>query len=362
MYASLLLLYLITATYTDLKSRIVPNWLSYSAIVAGLVLHAIQSSVENSLEPLAFSISGAAICFVFAYILWKIGAWAGGDVKLFTAIGALMPVFYPLTEAEIISSWLFVSLPLFPFLIFTNSILIALPFVVLYVIHRLIVRSPDYLLRFLRNVLRETIMLALSIYAAVFLMLSFGLHPISIPVMLIALALVKAKWLRYSIVALLSILNMMFGSLAYLPELLIGAFIAVMIFAFIGERKEIIQLTLREKVKLWDLEEGMIAGETLYTEKGKLKVREQPDLLKMAFRGKLKEILASTKPVKNELISERRAAGITSEEIKKLLRLRKQGKFSRDWIWVKQSVPMIPIVLLGSIASFIAGDILYVLI
>ncbi len=33
------------------------------------------------------------LIFVLGYIFWKMGAWAGGDVKLFTGLAALIPFY-----------------------------------------------------------------------------------------------------------------------------------------------------------------------------------------------------------------------------------------------------------------------------
>ena len=66
---------------------------------------------------------GAAICFVIGYALWLTGGWAGGDVKLFTALGALlygyrMPIGNPIYPI--------------PLSILFNSIIASLPVLLIY--------------------------------------------------------------------------------------------------------------------------------------------------------------------------------------------------------------------------------------
>ena len=74
------------ASYTDLRETIVPDNLNYALIIFGLLYHIYLSATTQSLSPITLSIAGATLAFVFSYILWRMGAWAGGDVKLFTAL------------------------------------------------------------------------------------------------------------------------------------------------------------------------------------------------------------------------------------------------------------------------------------
>jgi preflagellin peptidase FlaK len=66
---------------------------------------------------------GAAIAFAIGYGMWVTGGWAGGDIKLFTALGALLPMFFPSHAPFPYSS----SYPLFPITILFNSAFVALP-------------------------------------------------------------------------------------------------------------------------------------------------------------------------------------------------------------------------------------------
>ena len=120
-------------SYTDLKSRIAPNLITYSLIALGLLLHLIESLATSSFVPFALSASGAVVAFFFSLFLYKVGAWAGGDVKLFTGIGALMPVY---SEGPALVSSFCKEYPLFPFTILANSVLLAFPFITAYVFWR----------------------------------------------------------------------------------------------------------------------------------------------------------------------------------------------------------------------------------
>ena len=60
-------------------------------IVLGLSLAAYESYFTQSISPLAWSAVLTIAVFILAYIFWRAGAWAGGDVKLFTGLAALNP-------------------------------------------------------------------------------------------------------------------------------------------------------------------------------------------------------------------------------------------------------------------------------
>ena len=67
---------------------------------------------------------GAAIAFAIGYAMWLTGGWAGGDVKLFTALGALLP-FYTSPHVKD------VPYP-FPLTILFNSVIAILPILLVY--------------------------------------------------------------------------------------------------------------------------------------------------------------------------------------------------------------------------------------
>jgi prepilin peptidase CpaA len=73
-------------TITDLRTRTIPNWLTLPLPLCGLLLHGL----ERGLAGLLFAAVGALVCFLPVYVLFQRNALGGGDVKLFTALGALV--------------------------------------------------------------------------------------------------------------------------------------------------------------------------------------------------------------------------------------------------------------------------------
>lgn len=71
------------ASFTDLKTRKIPNKLTFSAMLAGLVLNLVLFGFKG----LTGSFLGILMGFA-AFIFFAIGALKAGDVKLYMAIGA----------------------------------------------------------------------------------------------------------------------------------------------------------------------------------------------------------------------------------------------------------------------------------
>ena len=89
----------VAACYTDLRWRLIPNKLTFPLIAAGVIFH-LSVGLSRADFWVAFSgIVGGGFAFVLGYALWLAGGWAGGDVKLFTALGALLPTYPPHTPA-----------------------------------------------------------------------------------------------------------------------------------------------------------------------------------------------------------------------------------------------------------------------
>jgi prepilin peptidase CpaA len=75
---------LVVATFTDLRSRRIPNWLVLPFMVAGLIVPAWLHGWHG----LAQSLEGFALGAVIYGFLSLIGGMGMGDVKLVAAIGA----------------------------------------------------------------------------------------------------------------------------------------------------------------------------------------------------------------------------------------------------------------------------------
>ena len=75
---------LAVATFTDLRSRRIPNWLVLPFLVAGFAVSAWQHGWPG----IVLSTEGAAVALaIYGFLFWM-GGMGAGDVKLAIAIGA----------------------------------------------------------------------------------------------------------------------------------------------------------------------------------------------------------------------------------------------------------------------------------
>lgn len=123
------------ATYTDLKKQIIPNRLTYPLIAVGIAFYIGLGAWEGNFYLIISGAAGAAVAFGIGYGMYLLGGWAGGDVKLFTALGALLPKLdAPLLSPNRLLSPFTKTAPLFPFSLLINSVILAAPVLLLYAV------------------------------------------------------------------------------------------------------------------------------------------------------------------------------------------------------------------------------------
>ena len=83
----IVLIALVTAAaWSDLRTRRIPNWITVPGAAVGLALQTWYGGLYGGLASLA----GAALGFGIFIILYIAGGMGAGDVKLFSAVGALV--------------------------------------------------------------------------------------------------------------------------------------------------------------------------------------------------------------------------------------------------------------------------------
>ena len=120
----------ILAAFYDIKSSIVPNKLNFSLLFFGIVSNLILSVITNNIKYILASFISMLITYVITYMMWKLNIWGGGDVKLFTAIATVIPSGININILNIFPQ---LSIYPFSFSVVVNSILIAFPFLVVFV-------------------------------------------------------------------------------------------------------------------------------------------------------------------------------------------------------------------------------------
>lgn len=73
------------AFYTDHTRMIIPNWLTASSALTGLLIHGVASGWSG----LKMSLIGLAGSFLISFVIYLCKGFEAGDVKLFAAFGAM---------------------------------------------------------------------------------------------------------------------------------------------------------------------------------------------------------------------------------------------------------------------------------
>ncbi len=81
---------LVVASFTDMKTREVPDWLNFSLIATGFAVNLFASIIFQTWGYIVNSIAGFLLCLLIALGMFYTGQWGGGDSKMIMAIGALI--------------------------------------------------------------------------------------------------------------------------------------------------------------------------------------------------------------------------------------------------------------------------------
>jgi len=87
---TIVLIALVIGTYTDFKTREVPDWLNYSLIFMGFGLRTIFTTVYHDWSYIIEGIFGFVAFLILALVMFYAGQWGGGDSKMVMGLGALI--------------------------------------------------------------------------------------------------------------------------------------------------------------------------------------------------------------------------------------------------------------------------------
>ena len=348
------------ATYTDLKERIVPNRLNFGLIGIGLVLYGIQSIYVGSFEPIMYSIIGLAFGFLFGFLLWKLGVFAGGDVKLFAALGALNPFTPALLKLDLFTS---ASINVFPISLFLYALIAFLPYGLIIVIIKL-AKNKKYRKKLVSE-MKLQVMNAIEF--SIFISGAFvvATSVISSSLLLVAFLFIVgvgwglAKQYRKYITIIVALMGAIIGLNLFLTSVVFTAIISAGLYSIVRLLFAVRPL-LSMKVRTSKLEEGMIPKETFYW-KGKTIEKAKEISFKLIIEYAKKNKISELFKERKEIISSMRACGLSIAEVKLVKKLAKQGKFPKE-ILVKDSMPFVPTILLGYIICLAIGDFFLVML
>lgn len=355
---------LILATRSDLKSRVIPNRLTYSLIAAGIALQFAYSLALNDWLSLAVALAAGLATFAASYLLWRLGVWAGGDVKLMTGLAILNPVnHFALGGFLGLKAGIFapVQAPVFPLTLFIFSVFSMLPYAA-FISLNAVARRAELRAELAAEMKKRGVQLAkfsaaVSGFGAV--LLFFGQSSLLLLPMLLAAGLLKS--------AGIALVALAFGfALLQNPMAALAGFFALflsMLFLYLIIKLAMMSRTrvLKKEVRITELKEGMIVAETIRVEGGRAKRSDGMGMQKIInhlMNNSLHAVLEEMRPRGRVIASRHRAAGLTENEIRELRELVKEKKLE-DGIRVSESAPFVPAVLIGYVVLQMAGDVLW---
>jgi preflagellin peptidase FlaK len=360
----LALISVFVANYTDLKERIIPNELTFSLIAFGVIFYLLFGLYVADFWTFVSGVIGAALAFAIGYGLWLIGAWAGGDVKMFTAFGALLPGIGRSFEPSHTAPY-----PLLITILF-NSIIAIAPVLFAYIAISC-ARKPDIARKIVaplrgsaRRYLEAPLVLvgssALGLEIATTLGLVWPLRLLLVAVILFVIYLIPFR-VRLPISAVLTLFGLYLNPLAVVEAfaiiLLLIPGLRLLISAVNVANREVLQ----EKVRISELEEGMIPAETIYESGGRVGRYRPPGYGKL-FKLASKDPSKLIRPKWDRVLADPRvAAGVTRSQVRALKQLVKRGKL-KDSIRIKKGMPFAPAFGLGVFISVFFGDIYWVIV
>lgn len=364
-YKLVALLALVTvfiANYTDLKDRIIPNKLTFPMIASGVVLYLGYGIYRQDLIFAVKGGLGAGLTFSIGYGMWYVGGWAGGDVKLYTALGALLAGYSAPYEGA--------PYP-FPITIFVNGIICIAPILIIYIIAKSI-RTPEIggkIVEPIRDSLSTLLVAPFVIIGGSILgselAAFFGLSRIIQFILVIVFVfLIYRTPIKYRIPLALG--ANVYG--VYLHSFLVLKFLAMAFAVLLGIRLIIVVIrvvnreVLQEEISMGELKEGMIPAETIYEKDDEVERYESPGVKEIARRIFSDPRNFQLKPDWDKVLADSSlAAGVSRYQVGVLRRHVREGRLE-DHIRIKKGFPFAPSFALGVPIAIFYGDIYWWLV
>lgn len=353
------------STYTDFRDRTIPNWLTYGLILTGLALAGVESYLQSSVSPLLLTMGVVLVTYIGAYVFWRAGAWAGGDVKLFTGLAALNPY-----NPFILGSFLHLSfvwngvelirpstIPFFMLNLFIFSVVMLIPYTALLAF--LALKQKAYRVEFFART-QSAFVSALE-YAGLLLLIKFALDYLALPLWLSIFVLLLLAFVPRFVRVLLSLAGfflVLFSRVSF--SSLLGVF-GVLLFVdlLLAWYSFARKYALTQTKKISALQEGDIAGELIVVKNGKI-IRESgvsfQTIIKAGLQRDLGALMKFLSPETGDVLATpRQAAGFYPDQIARLQAEVKAGRLE-DCILIKASSPFAPAVAMAYLLLVLLGD------
>jgi Flp pilus assembly protein protease CpaA len=155
---TLAFLVLLIGSYTDLRTREVPDWVNIGLIGSGIGINLLFSIIFLDLNFILASIAGLVIFFILAWLMFQFGQWGGGDSKMIMGLGAIIGID-------------FLSKQFFLLHFLTNVILIGAVYGIAWSLYLIFKHKNKFIKNFKKSLKNKKIVLAKKIILISFIIL-----------------------------------------------------------------------------------------------------------------------------------------------------------------------------------------------
>lgn len=351
---------LLIASFTDAKTRIVDDKVSYGMLIIGLALFAINGIQTNEWGLFLTAIASGIGMFALGFLLWKIGFWAGGDVKLFTGLAVLNPFnWIGMTQLFSFNSlWPQSQLPVFGLYLLLASILGMIPLGFFLAIQKLAINTPKRKQITKKIVERIPSLAFFSVFAIGVQSTAnqLNLNWIFLFALIIAYLFLPKKMQQIAAIGFLLAAIWFDETQAVISavELFIGLCVVSIFFIVFVHSK-----LFRQTKKISELSEGDIPAVSIVQTHTGIEVRETPRLLEI-IKNLNNASIVKNAPVEREICSSQSANGLEPEQIQELNHLALGKKIPTE-LELKESAAFVPAVLIAFVVLNTIGDVWTVL-
>ena len=341
----------VVAAYTDVKFQVIPNKLNFLTLISGVILVTSFYLLKNEVYGLLLYFVSITIVFGISYVIWCLGIWAGGDVKLFTAISSVLVTDFLMIVpsfrvVSILLPYDVVSIVVPTFLVIFNSLLSVIPLTVIYITIIILKDKPNLVKRIkFKDMFNESLLSLSSLLYAGLIISFLDIHiPYLKIILLILLTIITYKIINRKYISQIAITAMVIyqiiqpNMLIFLEEIIL--FNTILLIK-IEIKEKIIKDALTDNININKLKEGMILAYPL-------KKTNQ----KYTFDKKY-NIRARLLDEKNNIVN-LKASGLTKEDIKTLKEINKKQTLTT--VPIKKAIPFAPFILAGLITTLTLGN------
>lgn len=348
---SLVTICCLLATYTDVKHKIIPNKLNLSLFFMGITLVTFYFSKIHSIN--YFYYVSILLVYAFSYLLWYFGVWAGGDVKLLTAISTIfIPEFLDILPEfsffNIVLPYKLTSFIIPTFLLLFNSLLAIIPVIIIMVLIKIIKNKPHLIDEFKKTIDYKSALLSLnSLIISYTIIQQLNVYDTLLKLIFILfVSFILARLMRklhiFIVLSLLVIIQQFSSN-----SLLFYIYEWIILMMIIGIKNlfssSIVTEALTRDVKKNDLKEGMILAYPLYRRDNEYFFK------KNTLFENLRSIISDE--YEENLVCGIKPSGLSLQDIFLI-----KNNLNQEYIQIKEGLSFAPFILFGYLITLTIGN------